>query len=183
MVATSKSNKQRAAAPDPAGGNLKEGGVSSADINRTVKIGRPTRFTPDQLSDLLDQYIAHCKDNGEPILITSFAIYIKADRSTLQDYADMEQFSPIIKRLEDACEDCAARYLYSGKNPAGVIFYLKNKHGWTDKQEINVNNRLTIDVAPATLEQCRAAVQLRERFEQACLDVPGEVIEAKTEPI
>jgi hypothetical protein len=100
----------------------------------------------------------------------------------LQDYADKAEYLPIIKRLEDACEDCAVRYLYSGKNPAGVIFYLKNKHGWTDKQEV-INTSIHVLAAPDDAAQLLAGIAGYLRAKEVNVTPRPLEIEAKTEPI
>ena len=117
----------------------------------------------------------------QPILITSFALYIGADRGILTDYANIAEYSPIIKKLEAAAEDYAVRYFYSGKNPAGVIFYLKNRHGWVDKQEIS--HSVTVQYAPQSTQQIRAAVDNIDLLEAAQAQLPETVIEAQYEEV
>jgi hypothetical protein len=179
MTAASKPNKpSRAHTPASACDN------NNINNNTTVnKGGRPYKYTVEDFNNLVDQYIADRTGKNLPITKNGLSLYIRCDPDTITNLSDVDGYSEAIKRVVQAGEQYEVDFIHSGKNPAGAIFVLKNLHGWTDKQEINVNNRLTIDVAPATLEQCKAAVQLRERFEQACLDVPGEVLEAKTEPI
>jgi hypothetical protein len=140
--------------------------------------GQPPRYTPESLEEKLTEYLEHCRKTGEPVLITSFSIYINVDRSTLYEYSTKDEYSHVIKRLEDEAEDFASRCLFNGKNPAGVIFYLKNKHGWTDKQEVvNTNvNMLIASPDGLDLDKLRGALGAFERLQTVSGDV-GKLIE------
>ena len=38
------------------------------------------------------------------------------------------------------CEAYAEEIMFFSRNPAGVIFALKNNYNWTDKHEVNVTD-------------------------------------------
>lgn len=134
--------------------------------------GRPKKYQPEEFDKKLTEYLDNCKLNQEPVLITGFALYCDIDRDTIAEYGLIPEYSGVVKKLHVASEQFASKYLYSGKNPAGAIFYLKNCHGWTDKVEQivtgNVLHRLEL---PDTKQIDTAAMRLLEDRKQV---VQGE---------
>ena len=81
-------------------------------------------------------YFDECKSKGEPILITGLALALGlSGREALSEYGRREEFSVTVKELKSICENFAENKLFSGNNPTGAIFALKN-YGWTDKQDL-----------------------------------------------
>ncbi len=80
-----------------------------------------------------------------PYTITGLALAIGTTRDTLLDYENKKQvdlpaglkqtFSDTIKKAKQMCHGYAEDYLFTGKNPAGAIFNLKNNYNWHDKIE------------------------------------------------
>lgn len=87
----------------------------------------------------------------KPYTISGLAVHLDCSRDTLYNYEhdkheDLEpqlasQFSDTIKKAKDTIYAYAEEYLYSGKNPTGAIFNLKNNWGWKDKQEFDHTSR------------------------------------------
>lgn len=82
----------------------------------------------------------------KPFTITGLAVFLDTSRETLLQYEDPEHFDGIepeiasklidtIKKAKDMIHAYAEEFLYSGKNPTGAIFNLKNNWGWTDEHK------------------------------------------------
>lgn len=128
--------------------------------------GRPLKFkTVQELQDKIDQYFASCwgkqldnlgnplknKETGEyvmiqvkPYTIMGLAVYLDCERETLLLYQTRKQFISTIKRAKDKCHSYAEEALFTGKNPAGVIFNLKNNYEWKDKMEQDINQTVRV---------------------------------------
>lgn len=155
-----------------------------ATVNTVVnKGGRPLKYTPDYMSRKLTEYLSKCETDKLPVTITGYCLYIDTNRQTLSEYADKDEFADIIKKVHQASEDFAASFLYSGKNPAGAIFYLKNLHGWADRQDINISSTLTMRLDDAQIEQLADAALSARQQRLAAKEVQAEVLDAKTEQI
>lgn len=121
--------------------------------------GRPLKYnTVDEIQVLIDGYFESCfaevplrtKDGDvigferqqvRPYTITGLCMALDTTRETLLDYANKDMFSDAIARAKLKIHNYAEEQLFSAKNPAGVMFNLKNNYGWKDKteQEITVN--------------------------------------------
>lgn len=97
--------------------------------------GRPRIYDdPDELDELCDSYFAVCKENKERPTITGLTLYLGfADKTTLYDYRDREEFSHPIKKSITRIENELEKKL-ENNSVAGVIFALKNM-GWKDKTD------------------------------------------------
>lgn len=126
--------------------------------------GRPLKFkTVDELREKIDEYFASCwtqkidmfgnplfvkdakgKKTDQPILvqfkpytITGLAVFLDTSRETLLNYESKGEFFDTIKKAKEKIYAYAEEFLYSGKNPTGAIFNLKNNWGWQDKTEVD----------------------------------------------
>lgn len=90
--------------------------------------------------------------------------------------SDNVGYSEPIKRLETASLAYKNDFLYSGKNPAGAIFDLKNNHGWVDRSEQVVSGSVTHRLEMPPREQIAAAAQ------RLTTSLP-DAIEGQFEPI
>lgn len=135
-----------------------------------------SRPTPATLSRKLDEYLAGCRDSGNPVLVSSFAIFIGVDQETLRGWAEDARYQVAFRRLEDAAEDCAARALLSGRNATGIIFYLKSKHGWTDARAAAAPGRPLPEMTDEEWDALeRGALEARRaRLGEGAPDAPGE---------
>lgn len=79
-------------------------------------------------------YIQHCKDNEKFANIAGFCVFTEIHKDTY--YAQRDYYSDSFKKVEAILEDSTL----NDKNTTRSIFYLKNKFGYADKQEIESNN-------------------------------------------
>jgi len=109
-----------------------------------AKIGRPLIYdNVETLSEKCGEYFERCLENKKRPTISGLALYLGfADKSTLYEYRDREEFSYPIKTsilmIENALEEKLTE-----SNVAGVIFALKNM-GWKDKIENEFSGGLNI---------------------------------------
>jgi hypothetical protein len=106
-------------------------------------VGRPRIFkTPQELSDLIDEYIKEQDESKEPILKVGFCNWMQMSKENIAEYATKSlEYSRAIKRLEIKTEEyLSTDGLKERINPTMAIFLLKNNHGYKDKQEtVNEN--------------------------------------------
>lgn len=98
--------------------------------------------TAEEFEKKFVEYIKFCKDNERLPNVAGFSVYANINQDTF--YAQKEYYSETFKKINDMLEDEALNNKFL--NDARVIFYMKNKCGYKDKQEIeNSNNqRITI---------------------------------------
>ena len=95
--------------------------------------------SPEEMLERGYAYFEQCKDEESPILITGLALALGlSGREALSEYGRREEFSATVKELKSVCEQFAEFRLFSGSNPTGAIFALKN-YGWTDKQQTELS--------------------------------------------
>ena len=100
-------------------------------------VGRPLKFKNEkELQKKIDAWLRLCKKDKRPLTITGLALALNTSRDLLIDYENKDEFSYTIKRAKLLCENYAEESLFIGKNVAGAIFNLKNNYGWKEKQEI-----------------------------------------------
>lgn len=77
----------------------------------------------------------------KPYTVAGLAVYLECSEDTLLNYAKDKRhqkgFFGAIKRAKDIIYGYKQEFLYSGKNPTGAIFDLKNNYGWKDKTEVD----------------------------------------------
>ena len=142
----------------------------SGGVSPNVYI-KPRRFTPEEISILVDQYIADRMDAKLPISRVGLSVYINnttgkhINADTITDYDKLDVYHEHIKRLDDASYVFTVDCMFTKQNPAGPIFFAKNVHGMADKQEINVNESITIqigDIPGLEAIQARLAERLKD---------------------
>jgi hypothetical protein len=102
--------------------------------------GRPPKFTDvDELEEKIDGFFAFCDANEYPYTIHGLCVHIGCTRDTLCEYEKKPQFSDTIKKAKEKIRWFVERELFQGKNPSGMIFWLKNNAGWKDKQETEIS--------------------------------------------
>ena len=98
------------------------------------KVGRPLKFNSvEELEEKIEAYFIECDTKEDPYTITGLALALDTTRRTLIDYENKDEYSHTIKKAKQKCENYAEKYLFNGKNTAGVIFNMKNNYGWVDK--------------------------------------------------
>lgn len=113
-----------------------------------------------ELRDKIKGWIAEHRESKEPMTKTSLCLYLNISKTTLNEYLHrVDDSSEIYERSELdgklhpvgvvsvlkmavlAIESDLERRMISGKgNVAGIIFDLKNNHGYADKSEVNTVN-------------------------------------------
>ena len=100
--------------------------------------GRPPKYQPHEIEEKLVEYAILCEKTGRIPNVPEFQTFIDVCSDTWEAYKAHKNklFVRAIKRVENWIE---AGVVGSGllNNVAGQIFYLKNKHGYADKREIN----------------------------------------------
>lgn len=109
-------------------------------------VGRPLKFqSVEELNEKIEAYFDSCWDEEEscykrPYTITGLALALDTSRKVLLDYERRnDEYSDTIKRAKNRVENYAEEALFTSKQTAGVIFNLKNNHGWVDKTEQQVD--------------------------------------------
>lgn len=117
--------------------------------------GRPEKYTPEIVDDLLEKFKAYVEENPVPI-ISEFASQNWIPRQVLYD---REDFSTLLKICQEKKESALERGALLGVlNPTMAIFSLKQM-GWSDKQQIDMAaNMTTQDVTQLSAEERRARI-------------------------
>ncbi len=141
-------------------------------------VGRPLKYkTPEELQIAIDKYFESCFDidnetgyrfQTKPFTVTGLAMAIDLTRQGLIEYScKSDSFSDTIKKAKAKVEEFAETTLFTAKNPAGVIFSLKNNYNWKDKQEIettvtNINKPMSKSDLEAELAKLREELNSAE---------------------
>lgn len=98
--------------------------------------GRPRIYSnPDDLATKCDDYFEQCKNDKVRPILTGLVLFLGfADKTTLYEYRDRQEFSYPIKRAISRIEAEYENRL-TDNSVAGTIFALKNM-GWKDRSEI-----------------------------------------------
>lgn len=112
--------------------------------------GRPRAFpTEEDFSNAVREYLEHCEGNGRYPNIAGFCSYNWITRETF--YKQEEYYSDAFKKVQNLLEDAA---INGNAKESIKIFYLKNKFGYKDKQEIESKNvNLNADYSELTDEE------------------------------
>lgn len=118
----------------------------------TRPVGRPLKFqSVEELQQQIDAYFDSCWDAEEgyykrPYTVTGLALALDTSRKVLLDYQNRnDEYSDAIKRAKNRVENYAEEALFTSKQTAGIIFNLKNNHGWVDKTEQDVNANVNVN--------------------------------------
>lgn len=125
-----------------------------------AKGGRRKLTNVAELRDKINGWIDEHRESGEPMTKTSLCLYLNISKSTLNEYLhrvddNTETYErseldgklhpvgvvSVLKMANLAIESDLERRMISGKgNVAGIIFDLKNNHGYADKSEVSTVN-------------------------------------------
>lgn len=102
------------------------------------KGGRPRIWdTPEALQEQIDQYYAWAKREKKPLTIERLAVFLDVDRQTILNYGKDDKFFGTVKKARDYVLASKMDMLNSlGGVKTGIIFDLKNNHGFVDRQEL-----------------------------------------------
>ena len=113
--------------------------------------GRPKIYEdPLVLEQQCEQYFLWCIENKVNLTITGLGLYLGFScRETINEYAQRQEFSAIIKRAKFVVENSYEQNLDTFKY-GGAIFALKNM-GWKDQVDQNITQTIT-NVTPQVIE-------------------------------
>lgn len=92
--------------------------------------------TAKEFENKFKDYVEYCKKNDRLPNVAGFSVYADINQDTF--YAQKEYYSETFKKVNDILEDEAINN--KCLNDARVIFYMKNKCGYKDKQDDKNNN-------------------------------------------
>ena len=116
--------------------------------------GQPMKFkTVEDLQNKIDDYFQWADDNEKPLTIGRLCCFLDCDRRTLLNYNHNDKFFPTIKKARQKIEASKEEHLQSGRQVAGIIFDLKNNHGWKDTKDLtNDGGKFESPVVNVTLD-------------------------------
>jgi len=142
------------------------GGMSETDQNTAVEQpakhagGRPLKFeTVGDLERAIADYFVWAAENKKPLTIGRLCCFLDCDRLTLLNYQAKDEFFNTIKRAKRKIEADKEERLNEQQHVTGIIFDLKNNHGWKDSHDItSAGEKITPQVVsfaalPAATEQ------------------------------
>lgn len=88
------------------------------------------------------EYVNFCDVNKRMPNVAGFSVYADINRDTF--YAQKEIYPDTFKKVNDILEDEALNNKYT--NDTLKIFYMKNKCGYKDRQEIDNNNTSKVTI-------------------------------------
>jgi len=104
--------------------------------------GRPPKYTPELLAQLVESFESYIDDTEIPIL-KEWCVANKVPANHIYDYPE---FGESIKRCVDKKEVALERSALEGRvNVSMAIFSLKQL-GWRDKQEFDHSGELRVTV-------------------------------------
>lgn len=101
--------------------------------------GRPRMYEdPIFFEEKVEQYFDECARHNKPPTLAGVSYYMGFyNRESFMHYANYEGFSRTVKRTRLRIEAAKNEMLFSKDySTAGVIFDLKNNHGWSDRVEV-----------------------------------------------
>lgn len=100
--------------------------------------GRPRKWD-DAAAFVADAsaYISKCQEHGAFANIAGFCVFADITRETF--YTQNDYYSDAFKKVNEMLEEAALQSAITGYPPSVLIFYLKNKCGYKDRQEIDSN--------------------------------------------
>lgn len=150
-----------------------------AELKPKAKEGRPLLFnSPEEMETKADNYFKICDKEGKVPLLGEMAVALGCSRYTLANYADKDEFFPIVMRIRTRCEAGLERQLVSRETYCpGQFTILRNGHGWSDSS--NVNHSGSVESSSvAVIEAMGAFANLLQQSAKQKL-VEGEVIEGE----
>ncbi len=98
--------------------------------------------TAEEFEKKFKDYIKYCNKNDKMPNVAGFSVYADINQDTF--YAQKNYYSETFKKINDMLEDEAINN--HTLNDARVIFYMKNKCGYKDKQEIESESKGKITI-------------------------------------
>lgn len=98
--------------------------------------------TKEIFIDKFREYIGYCKEESRLPNIAGFCVYCDINRDTF--YAQEDYYSDTFKKVNDILEDATINS--KDINDTFKIFYMKNKFGYKDRQDLDANVNTQIKV-------------------------------------
>jgi len=146
-----KKNMER----NPSKKALKKGEVAK------LKIGRPRAYSPEELEQEVQSYYQYCLDfkiqqavgSGAVVKVSKPRVptmeglinYLGITRECWSNYGQQADYSDIIKGHTEKIRAAKIDALMNGEgNSTGLIFELKAREGWVDKQTVQHEGEIKI---------------------------------------
>ena len=109
------------------------------------RVGRPPMFEkPEELAyKVIDYFEWSNKYDKGKFTYAGLRLYCGLTRSLLSDYRKKPDFNDTIEHIETVLEDYYEKKLGWAGSTQGAVFWLKNKAGWKDESQQNVNQTVT----------------------------------------
>jgi hypothetical protein len=134
--------------------------VESGKENK-LQVGRPRSYMPDELEQSIEDYFQYCLkykeqqatakgdvvDVSKPRIPTMGGLmnFLDMDRVTWHEYSQVKEYTNIIKKTDNKIREAKEEALVNGQgSTTGLIFYLKAKEGWVDKQTVQHEGEVKI---------------------------------------
>lgn len=101
--------------------------------------GRPKKYDPSSLLEKWYEYVKDCESREKFANIAGFSVFADIHRDSVYEYFSQAEYSDTKKKIEGMIEDISIQCGITAKNPAFPIFYMKNKCGYRDKAEVEIN--------------------------------------------
>jgi hypothetical protein len=128
--------------------------------------GRPLKYDdPILFAKLCDEYFELMIEKEKPFTLSGLCVHLQIGKDAFYRYANIDRFQESVKQARRKIEDYTESYLFSGKNPAGAIFSLKNNYGWVDKQEVvttNTNINSGLDLSGLSIDELKQLIASTE---------------------
>lgn len=126
-----------------------------------LKVGKPRSYMPDELDKAVADYFGYCLDYTEqqatakgdivdvlkPRIPTMGGLmnWLEMDRATWHRYGEEKEYCNIVKKADNKIREAKEDALVNGQgSTTGLIFYLKAKEGWVDKQTVQHEGEINI---------------------------------------
>jgi len=101
------------------------------------QIGRPLKFTPQELAQKIEDYFQFCEANNRVATVTGLAVELGTSRTLLARYKGLPKFEEIIEGAKTRIESLIEEGMLKNRlNVAASIFSLKNNFMWQDTVQI-----------------------------------------------
>jgi len=121
-------------------------GAPLGNQNAIGNSGRPRKYTdPVEFNAVVDDYFLTCDADHKKPTLAGISLHLDfCDKETFGTYADVGlEFSRTINKARLRIEDNRHQLLVDRETfTPGVIFDLKNNHGWKDKQELELTGNI-----------------------------------------
>lgn len=135
-------------------------------IERKRKVGKPAAFDSEgEFNKAINEYFEWAEDNEKPLTVSRLCVFIGVERHYLSSH--IQEYPATIKKAIQIIEADKAERLCTARNPVGLIFDLKNNHGWLDESRIEhkLNGFLHLENEGKSIEDLqRESIGLAEKI-------------------